>query len=106
MEINISSLFLALKYVKYYCLGENPKNSFQSDLRLSICHNNLEVKLAFSAFFFILGPSNFLFLAQIIPLYSKSSILSRKLQLTPNLGIKCSYSNKHHKNVKKYKFIN
>jgi len=44
MAINISSLFLALKYVKHCCLGQNPKNTFQSDLRLSICHKNLEVK--------------------------------------------------------------
>ena len=44
MAINISSLSLALKYVKYYCLGPNPKNTSRSDLRFSICHENLEVK--------------------------------------------------------------
>jgi len=44
MEINISSLSLALKYVKYCCLGQNPKNTSRSDLRFSICHKNLEVK--------------------------------------------------------------
>jgi len=44
MEINISSLFLALKYVKYYFLGHKPKNTFRSDLRFSICHKNLETK--------------------------------------------------------------
>jgi len=27
MAINISSLSLALKYVKYCCLGPNPKNT-------------------------------------------------------------------------------
>jgi len=35
IAINISSLFLTLKYVKYCCLGMNPKNTFQSDLRSS-----------------------------------------------------------------------
>ena len=35
IEINISSLFLVLKYVKYFCLGQNPKNTFQLDLRSS-----------------------------------------------------------------------
>jgi len=44
MAINISSLFLALKYVKYCCLGQNPKNTLKSDLRFSSCHENLEVK--------------------------------------------------------------
>ena len=44
MEINTSSLSLALKYVKYYYLGLNPKNTFRLDLRLLICHGNLEVK--------------------------------------------------------------
>jgi len=60
----------------------------------------------FFASFSILGPSGFIFLAQIILLYFKSSIFPINLQLTPNLGIKCSYSNKAHKNVKRYKFIN
>jgi len=58
-------------------------------------------KLAFLALFSILGPSSFLFLAQIILLYSKSSILPRNLQLTPNLGIKFFFSNKDHKKCKK-----
>ena len=44
MEINILCLSLALKYVKYCCLGSNPKNTSRSDLRFSICHENLEVK--------------------------------------------------------------
>jgi len=35
IAINISSIFLALKYVKYGCLGQNPKNTLQSDLRFS-----------------------------------------------------------------------
>jgi len=30
-KIWILSLFLALKYAKYCCLGQNPKNTFQSD---------------------------------------------------------------------------
>jgi len=34
IAINISSLFLTLKYVKC-CLGQNLKNTFQSDLRFS-----------------------------------------------------------------------
>jgi len=49
---------------------------------------------SFSASFSILGPSSFLFWAQIILLYFKSSILPRNLQLKPNLEIKYSYSNK------------
>jgi len=56
---------------------------------------------SFFASFSILGPSSFLFLAQIIILYSKSSILPKNLQLTPDLGIKCSYLNKVHKKYKK-----
>jgi len=44
MEINISGLSLALKYVKYCCLGANPKNTSRSDLRFSICHGKLKVK--------------------------------------------------------------
>jgi len=44
MEINISSLSLALKYVKYWCLGLNPKNNSRSDLRFSICHGKLKLK--------------------------------------------------------------
>jgi len=44
MTINISSLYLTLKYVKYCGLGQNPKNTSGSDLRFSICHENLEVK--------------------------------------------------------------
>jgi len=36
--------FLALKYVKYCYLGQNPKNTFKSDLRFSICHGKLKVK--------------------------------------------------------------
>jgi len=35
MAINISSLSLTLKYVKYCCLGQNPKNTSQTDLRFS-----------------------------------------------------------------------
>jgi len=53
-----------------------------------------------------MGHPGFIFLAQIIFLYSKSLIFPRNMQLTPNLGIKCFYSNKAHKNVKRYKFIN
>jgi len=44
MAINISSLYLALKYVKYWCLDPNPKNTSRSDLRFSICHGKLKVK--------------------------------------------------------------
>ena len=44
MTINISSLSLALKYAKYCCLGLNPKDTSQSDLKFSICHENLKVK--------------------------------------------------------------
>jgi len=44
MAINISSLSLALKYAKYGCLGPIPKNTSQSDLRFSICHEKLKVK--------------------------------------------------------------
>jgi len=44
MAINISSPYIALKYVKYFCLGQNPKNTSQSDLGFSICHRNFEVK--------------------------------------------------------------
>jgi len=35
MTINILSLFIAVKYVKYCCLGQNPKNTFESYLRFS-----------------------------------------------------------------------
>jgi len=44
MEINISSLSLALKSVKDWCLGPNPKITSRSDLRFSICHGKLKVK--------------------------------------------------------------
>jgi len=44
MAINISSLFLALKYIKYCCLDHNPKNTSRLDLRFSNYHNGLEVK--------------------------------------------------------------
>jgi len=72
-----------------------------SSENISLERDTPVVKLAFSALLSILGPSNLLFLAQIILLYSKSSILPRNLQLTQNLGIKCYYSNKDHKKCKK-----
>ena len=73
----------------------------RSGENISLQRDTPIVKLAFFSAFLYSGPSNFPFFAQIILLYSKSSILHRNLQLTPNLGIKCSYSNKKHKKVKK-----
>jgi len=35
IAINISILFLALTYVKYYGLGQNSKNTSETDLRSS-----------------------------------------------------------------------
>jgi len=48
ITINISSLFLTLKYVKYFCLGQNPKITFQSDLRFSNMSQIFRIKITIS----------------------------------------------------------
>jgi len=63
--------------------------------------DNVTLSNTFTPIYLISTPSSLLFLAQIILLYSTSSILPKNMQLTPNLGINCSSSNKAHKKCKK-----
>jgi len=45
MTINISNLFIALKYVKHYHLGQKLRSTFQSNLNFEIMVNQtLQIK--------------------------------------------------------------